>query len=144
MRLARRTTGDQMAAHRKLDRRRDDLCAGGLRKRVSEPLPLANLTFHRLTVCFANGPPFTPFCKVKSHSIRKFNSNQCVVGAALLAETTIRTMYVPADKGVRSPGILIFSPGDGDARRNRRKFPKKNPESKSPICLRRSNEMERA
>ena len=31
-RLARRTTGDRMAAHRKSDRRRDDLCAGGLRR----------------------------------------------------------------------------------------------------------------
>jgi hypothetical protein len=28
MRLARRTTGDQMAAHRKLDQRRVCLCAG--------------------------------------------------------------------------------------------------------------------
>jgi hypothetical protein len=28
-----------MAAHRKLDRRRDDLCAGGLRKRASLSLP---------------------------------------------------------------------------------------------------------
>ena len=28
-----------MAAHRKLDRRRDDLCAGGLRKCASVALP---------------------------------------------------------------------------------------------------------
>jgi hypothetical protein len=33
MRLARRTRPDRMAAHRKLDRRRVDLCEGGLRKR---------------------------------------------------------------------------------------------------------------
>jgi hypothetical protein len=29
---------DQMAAHRKLDQRRDDLCGGGLRKRVTARL----------------------------------------------------------------------------------------------------------
>jgi len=33
-RLVHRTTGDRKAAHRKLDRSRDDLYAGGLRKRV--------------------------------------------------------------------------------------------------------------
>jgi hypothetical protein len=32
--LVRPTTDDRMAAHRRLDRRRDDLCAGGLRKSV--------------------------------------------------------------------------------------------------------------
>ena len=32
LRLARRTTGDRMAAHWKSDRRRDDLGAGGFRK----------------------------------------------------------------------------------------------------------------
>src|SRR5262249_55673751 len=32
LRLVRHSTADRMAAHRKLDRRRDDLCAGGLRK----------------------------------------------------------------------------------------------------------------
>src|SRR5215813_6694967 len=31
-----RTTADRMAAHRKLDRRRDDLCEGGFRNRASE------------------------------------------------------------------------------------------------------------
>ena len=31
-RPARHTTADRMAAHRKSDRRRDDLCAVGLRK----------------------------------------------------------------------------------------------------------------
>src|SRR5258705_9641568 len=35
---------------------------------------------------------------------------KCVVGAALLADTTIRTTYVPAGKDVRSPTnvILVF------------------------------------
>jgi hypothetical protein len=37
---ARRTTADRMAAHRKSDQRRDDPCAGGLRKRVSSLEPL--------------------------------------------------------------------------------------------------------
>ena len=32
----RRTTVDRMAGHRKLDRRRDDLCAGGLRRRAPD------------------------------------------------------------------------------------------------------------
>ncbi len=34
LRLARHTTADRMAARRKLGRRRDDLCAGELGKRV--------------------------------------------------------------------------------------------------------------
>jgi hypothetical protein len=33
-RLVHRTTADRMAVHGKLDQRRDDLCAGALRKRV--------------------------------------------------------------------------------------------------------------
>jgi hypothetical protein len=34
--LARRTTADRVPAHRKSDRRRDDLCEGGLRKNTSD------------------------------------------------------------------------------------------------------------
>jgi hypothetical protein len=43
LRPAMRTTTNRMAAHRKLDRRRDDLYAGGLRKRaVSRSNPKSN------------------------------------------------------------------------------------------------------
>jgi hypothetical protein len=34
LRVVRHTTGDRTAAHRKLDRRHDDLCGAGLRKRA--------------------------------------------------------------------------------------------------------------
>ena len=44
VRLARRTTADRMAAHRKLDRRRDDLCADGLRKPCATDAQLHPLT----------------------------------------------------------------------------------------------------
>jgi len=36
-----RTTADRMVAYRKSDQRRDDLCAGGLRKRAREWLAVA-------------------------------------------------------------------------------------------------------
>ena len=53
----------------------DHVCAGGLRKHVSKPSSLANVTLHRLTVSFANGHSLTPVRKLELHSIRKFNSN---------------------------------------------------------------------
>ena len=53
---ARHTTGDRMAAHRKLDRRRDDLCGGGLRKRASG---------RRVGNCYASRKPVSTTCSTK-------------------------------------------------------------------------------
>ena len=49
-RSARHTTADRMAAHRKSDRRRDDLCAGGLRKRVGSARGIFGPYYDRITV----------------------------------------------------------------------------------------------
>src|SRR5206468_12007831 len=51
---ARHTKSDRTAAHRKLDRRRDDLCDGGLRKCASLIASASDIQLQSLNTCDGN------------------------------------------------------------------------------------------